>query len=168
MIRCPECGAQFVGRARRQRLAELFLGLVTIYPFRCQLCSHRFLAFRGRPTYSPRREYRRLPARDPVSFRLVSASAGPAFHGDGVLIDLSIRGGGLESVTPIPEGIRLHLQLTPADSAEVIDIEDAVVRHARGTRVGVEFLALSSHDQGRLGRLVERRLAHQPFPTELN
>ena len=168
MVRCPECGARFVGRARVERLAELIRSLVTIYPFRCQLCGHRFSAFRGRPTYTPRREFRRVPLHCPVWFRMEPAPPAQAIQGEGVVVDLSIRGCAVESVTPIPGSIRLQLRLRPTDSPEPIEIEHAVVRHVRGNRFGAEFVHMSLQDRGRLRRILEAQLAHHPLGIELN
>ena len=40
---CPHCRQDFVQRARRRGLVDYLLSFAYLYPFRCQLCGHRFL-----------------------------------------------------------------------------------------------------------------------------
>jgi FkbM family methyltransferase len=42
---CPKCRENLVHQSRRQGLIEVLWGFFGFYPFRCQLCTHRFLAF---------------------------------------------------------------------------------------------------------------------------
>lgn len=42
-VPCPECGGTLARRAHRHGLAGLLVSVMYIYPFRCQLCTHRFL-----------------------------------------------------------------------------------------------------------------------------
>ena len=42
---CPKCGTDFVQRIRPDGVLERLACLLFIYPFRCQLCTHRFRAF---------------------------------------------------------------------------------------------------------------------------
>src|SRR5262245_36365819 len=68
-LTCRRCRSEFVRRSSRKTLAERLLSLVYVFPFRCQLCQHRFLAFRWRERWlraagggtDERREYERLP-----------------------------------------------------------------------------------------------------------
>ena len=41
---CPECGEMQVRRSRRRTLADYFLSLAGMRPYRCRECSHRFHA----------------------------------------------------------------------------------------------------------------------------
>jgi len=43
-VPCPECGGTLARRAHRHGLAEILVSVMYIYPFRCQLCAHRFRA----------------------------------------------------------------------------------------------------------------------------
>ena len=43
-VPCPACGGTLARRAHRIGLAEEMFSLVYVYPFRCRLCTHRFLA----------------------------------------------------------------------------------------------------------------------------
>jgi hypothetical protein len=47
---CPKCHEARVYRSRRRGLWEWLLRMGHIYPFRCDICAHRFkrLALRGR------------------------------------------------------------------------------------------------------------------------
>lgn len=41
---CPSCRTNVVRRSRRQGFLEQTISLLYVYPFRCRLCSYRFLA----------------------------------------------------------------------------------------------------------------------------
>jgi hypothetical protein len=47
---CPKCQGTRIFRSRRQGLVEWLLRTIRLYPFRCDLCGHRFrrIAWRGR------------------------------------------------------------------------------------------------------------------------
>jgi hypothetical protein len=47
---CPNCSSEYVTRASRAGLERL-MSLFYIYPFRCQLCWHRFRLFQWGVTY---------------------------------------------------------------------------------------------------------------------
>jgi len=42
--KCPQCSGASVRRSHRQGVRDYLLGLLFIYPFRCQDCNHRFRA----------------------------------------------------------------------------------------------------------------------------
>jgi hypothetical protein len=44
-LKCPECHGERVYRSRRRGISEWYLRLVYIYPFRCDICGHRFRRF---------------------------------------------------------------------------------------------------------------------------
>jgi stage V sporulation protein G len=48
---CPKCSSEYVKRASRVGLERL-MSLFYIYPFRCQLCWHRFRLFQWGVTYT--------------------------------------------------------------------------------------------------------------------
>lgn len=66
-----------------------------IYPFRCQICSHRFKAFRLFRRYVKhsvdRRQFERIETNLPAVFSF------PGKQGEGRVIDLSVAGCRLES-----------------------------------------------------------------------
>ena len=39
---CPRCSREYVKRVSRVGLGERLISLFYVYPFRCQLCGHRF------------------------------------------------------------------------------------------------------------------------------
>ena len=43
-VPCPACGGTLARRSHRNGLTEAMLSVVYVYPFRCRLCAHRFLA----------------------------------------------------------------------------------------------------------------------------
>ena len=45
--KCPKCGNSEVARSQRIDLVEKMLGVVNVYPYRCQkhTCKHRFESF---------------------------------------------------------------------------------------------------------------------------
>ncbi len=162
MVNCPQCGTQFVARARRRALREFLLALVTVYPFRCQLCRHRFFALRGRPTHSPRREYRRVLVRYPVSLSPVLRREQRG-HGEGTMLNLSIQGCGLESGVSVARGALLHLSVEVSEGQPPVEVDSAIVRNHVGTRMGLEFLTIQPEQDAHFRRLMEAKLsAHLP------
>ena len=150
-----------VRQAPRRGTREHLLRFLSICPFRCQLCSHRFLAIRGQPTYTPRREYERILVRFPVTFR--SAFLGPLAEGaEGTIVDVSIRGCKIESSLPAPQGACLHVEFVTADREPPIQVEGAVVRSAVGDCMGLEFLKIGPEEEDRLRRVIEARLSACP------
>ena len=61
-VPCPACGGTLVRRSHRNGLAEAMFSVVYVYPFRCQLCTHRFLALQWGVRYQ-RRDRRREEGR---------------------------------------------------------------------------------------------------------
>jgi len=52
-LHCPQCGTHFVRRSHRQGITERLWSLVAVYPFRCQVCAHRFKARQSRGRAAP-------------------------------------------------------------------------------------------------------------------
>jgi len=47
-LKCPLCESESVVRSHRRGIWERILGIVRVYPFRCESCEHRFrYPFRG-------------------------------------------------------------------------------------------------------------------------
>jgi hypothetical protein len=151
---CPRCRKPFTRRSQREGLFERGISLVHVYPFRCQLCAHRFLALHWGACfvkYRPdRRAYVRLPVRYPVTF------TGDVM-GTGSIANLSIQGCGIETDAVPPQGAILQLTLHEINGQPAIEVEAAVVRSVvpRLRQVGVEFLRLQAGEQERLRRVVE-------------
>lgn len=117
MLKCPKCGTRLVRQSARRGLHELFLSTILIYPFRCQLCTHRFRTFIGKPGHIPRREYERIPVKCPVPFRSIFSKE-PSTEAHGTVVNLSIRGCSIDSNVPLPKGARLRLKFLIADGEQ--------------------------------------------------
>jgi PilZ domain len=153
MPKCPKCHKGFIRRSHRLGLLERLLSIFLIYPFRCQLCTYRFLAFHGNKSEARHREYERLPVRLPVSFN--STSAGEQIKGDGIVVGLSIRGCALTADQLLPTGSFLRLRLVVEAQGSPIEIDVAVVRSTVNHRAGLEFLSIRDEEDKRLRAFVE-------------
>lgn len=153
-VTCPRCRKNFVKRTRREGFVERLLGQLYIYPFRCQLCAHRFRSMRWGVRYHcmpvDRRQYVRLPVRFPASF---SSDQG---EGTGVVTQLSIDGCTVEAATSVFAGALLCVRLEIPGQEPEITVETAVVRTVLHQRnwVGLEFLRLASAEKDRLTQFV--------------
>jgi hypothetical protein len=157
---CPKCGKDFVRRTVRNGVHESVLGALYVYPFRCQLCAHRFL----RPEFGKRydestvdkRQYERINVKFPLAF------TGDKVSGSGMVGRLSLSGCELESSVKLMEGMMLHVQLQPTGINPAISIETALVRSVRPPIAGLEFLRSNPTEQFRLIQFVAELLtAHR-------
>jgi len=152
--RCSACQKQFVRRARRKGVLEVCLSLFFIYPFRCQLCEQRFLALQWGYRYVKKpadaRRYDRIPVRFPVTFY------NERVKGEGILLDLSIKGGVMEAATPLQKDDVLCLRIPASDAHPPIEIEAAGVRWVSRTRAGLEFLTLDVKASATLRSIIEK------------
>lgn len=156
MLKCPRCERGVVRRSHRHGLLEHLYSLFSIFPFRCQLCTHRFLARPDRQRPSRHREYDRVPVRFPVSF--YSSYVGEKIRGEGTLVSLSIRGCSLTTAELVRKGAFLRLQVLFLDDDPPIEIGIALVRSLHGGRLGLEFLSIRPEEQVRLRRLMTHLL----------
>lgn len=160
---CPRCGTHFVRRSHRQGLTERLLSLFSIYPFRCQVCGHRFKARQSRIHASQhpldQRQYERLSTHVPTTF-VESAKPGE-YRTGGVVSDLSLGGCYLQTAVPASEGTLLSLELQTGENTPAIPVEAAIVRAVRPTGVGLEFLHLDEAAQERLSQLVRQLLSER-------
>jgi PilZ domain len=122
---CPSCRKNLVHQSRREGLIEALGGLLCLYPFRCQLCTHRFLAFqwgwRRLISYDDLREYVRFPVRFQLTF------SGQQVSGAGTVVNLSRQGCAIETSTPIPPGELFCLRIYEPDGHPLFEIEAAAV-----------------------------------------
>lgn len=151
-VACPRCGKDFVRRTHRSGFVEELLSVVHAYPFRCQLCAHRFRIWQRGVRYHripvERRQYERMTVHLPVALSDKS--------GDhrGVTNDLSIGGCAVEAAGPFPAGSLWSIRVQAPEDPRPITVEAAVVRSARANRIGLEFLRLAAEDKARLGNLI--------------
>lgn len=148
---CPTCRSEFVRRASRQGLLERLLSVGYLYPFRCQICRHRFRTLRWGERYVrvelDRRDFERLATdiRTAVTWR--------ERHGQGKVLDLSVAGCTLETDSPVPVGELLHLELAPEGEAPVV-VDVAECRSVRASRLGLKFVKIQNIHEERLRQLV--------------
>ena len=163
-IICPECDREFVRRVSRQGLKERLMSLFYVYPFRCQLCRHRFYflqkGVRYHRVYPDRREYERLAVNLPVWV------FGSNTNCQGSVIDISIAGGMVKLNTPLCEGdlCRLDVYL-PGDTIPV-NVAAAVVRTVRDDQSGIEFLQFYDNERERLQLFIRGHLTSLRVPPD--
>lgn len=147
-ILCPTCGKDFVRRTLRKGVHEYVLSAVYVYPYRCQLCAHRFLRAEPGKRYNEstvdKRQYERVKTKFPVTF------VGEKASGAGTVGRLSLGGCELESSLKLMEGMMFNLRLQPPDLNPAIHVETAIVRSVRPPVVGLEFLRTNPTEQFRL------------------
>ena len=137
------------------------MGLLTVYAFRCQLCTHRFLAFVWRYSESPRREYDRVPAQYPVTLHLASAQK-QGKEIQGTTVNLSITGGLIETNAKIPEGTSVRLKIHVSGLGSPIEVEGATVRAILENKLGLEFFKIDPAEEQRLRVAMEAHLLTRP------
>lgn len=156
MVRCRRCKRELVRIAPQQGFGERLLGMLTIYPHRCQLCGSRFLAFRGFPAFVPRRNFQRLRVTFPTMLR-------SAFYLEEIpaqratLVDLSIAGCRLEGPVTAAEGSRLRLEITTPTFEAPILVDEAVVCSHLDNGVGLLFTKIRRDERRRLARIIRER-----------
>lgn len=155
-LTCPRCGKDFVQRAHRENLLDQILSALYVYPFRCQLCTHRFRLVQVGKRYlkegSDKRQYQRLATQVPVTF------SGDQISGEGMTNDLSMGGCGLETEAKVPTGSLLQLRIHIIEMEPPVKVEAATVRMARANSVGIEFLRLNSQERNRLAQFIRELL----------
>ena len=160
MPSCPQCKVSLVNQVPRRGRLEYLLSILSIGPFRCQLCTHRFLGLKWRPSTNPGREYDRIQSR--YSVRLIPNLKGRPMGSEGdqiqqeeaTLFDISIRGCGIKTNAPLHKGdlVRLEIEVTPQEKP--LRIDEAVIRTLTGRRFGLEFVNIRDEELTRLRTLL--------------
>jgi c-di-GMP-binding flagellar brake protein YcgR len=139
-------------RVSRVGLGERLASLFYVYPFRCQLCGHRFKFLQWGIKYKrieeDRREYERLPASFPITF-----DAG-AVRGRGLTVDISMAGCTFHTEAELVEGNILRMKLELPEETSPVNVEAVIIRSLRSGRVGVEFLQFENGERERLQRFI--------------
>jgi len=147
-LKCPHCARDFVRRIAKFGLAEILLSLFYIYPFKCQLCGHRFRAFRRGVRYfrieEDRREYDRMEVKFPVRF------GGESVSGVGTLLNISMAGCSFATSVQLGIGMIVKLELLIAGEVSPVTVEAAIVRNIYQGSAGVEFLRWQAGERERL------------------
>lgn len=153
---CPQCGRDFVQRTHRQSLLEQLLSIAYVYPFRCQLCTHRFRAMQWGIRYVreaiDKRQYQRIATEIPVTF------TGDQIEGTGVVKDISMGGCGLETEAQLSAGALLQLRLRISDQEPPVTVDAAAVRIVRSRFIGAQFLRLRPQEKDRLSQFIRELL----------
>ena len=127
---------------------DTLLGLIYIYPFKCQICGFRFRALQWGLRYMrvpvDHREYDRIPAQFGLTFETQN------IKGKGTATNLSMAGCSFQSSTPLGMGMVLRLELRIAQEVPPLIVDAAAVRYAREGSVGVEFLEWQEKERERL------------------
>src|SRR5262245_390532 len=148
VAKCPNCAREFVRRASRVGFVEILLSYFYVYPFRCQLCGHRFRHFQWGVRYvrvvEDRREYDRMAINFPVS------CSGQEVSGDGKVLNLSMAGCSFSTSTKLESGALLKVSLQISKDVPPVIVDAAVVRNVRSSSVGVEFLSWQQGERERL------------------
>jgi hypothetical protein len=87
---CPQCSTKYVKRVRRESLKERLLSVFYVYPFRCQLCGHRFSFYQPGVKYVRVQEDCRIYERFSVNFPATFTSG--ELEGEGSVADISMAG----------------------------------------------------------------------------
>ncbi len=156
---CPRCRQDIVQRIRRQGLLDYLLSIAYIYPFRCQVCFHRFRTFQWGVRYVKqtleKRQHDRIVTRFQITF------SGNGIDGSGTVTLVSLVGCAIETDTKLSSGQILQLQLKPSDRDPAVAVDAAVVRGIRSPVVGLQFLRFRMEERERLSQFVRGLRATQ-------
>jgi len=161
---CPQCGKSFVRRSHRKGLKEWLLSLVYLYPFRCQVCAHRFRVFQFRSRYVKHtvdwRQSAQLSTRIPATFAK-DVRPGEQRVGEGIVTDISLSGCYMQTVVQLSQGTLVSLELQTEHHTPAIAVEAAIVRIVYPTGVSLEFLRMSEPEQKRFRQFIRQLLVEQ-------
>ena len=154
---CPKCGTPKTRLAPRYGVAARLLGALTIYPFRCQLCTHRFTSFLGKLKTNPRRNYERFPVQYPAQVRPINDPSQRVVV-EGTLSNLSLRGCRVRTSQRIPMGCHVMLEFHPAEYDDPIMVDGAIVRSRCAEGIGLRFSSFLRSEERSLRRILDLRL----------
>lgn len=154
---CPKCGTAKTKLAPRSGVTDRLLGTLTIYPFRCQLCTHRFTIFLGKLKTNSRRNYDRVSVEYPAQVRPIRDPS-QRLVVEGTLSNLSLRGCRVRMSQRIPMGCRVMLEFHPAEYDDPIMVDGAIVRSRCAEGIGLRFSSLLRSEERRLRRILDLRL----------
>jgi c-di-GMP-binding flagellar brake protein YcgR len=132
---------------------------LTIYPFRCQLCTHRFTTFLGKLKTNPRRNYERVPVQYSAQVRPVHDPTQRVVV-EGTMVNLSLRGCRIRTSQRLPMGCHVMLELQPGEYDLPIMIDEAIVRSRCAEGIGLRFSSLLRSEERRLRRILDLRLSN--------
>jgi len=151
---CPRCFSGFVRRTRRKGPVGRLVSWFSIYPFRCQLCQHRFHALQRKVNYKrideDRREYERL------TVNLGATIVAGTIRGQGTITDISMAGCSLRTEIPLEAGNLVYMELQLPDQADPIEVEVAALRNIASNHASVEFLQFERGERERLRHFIRK------------
>jgi hypothetical protein len=140
-------------------MLEHLLSIVYIYPFRCQVCFHRFRNFQWRVRYV--KQAREKSQHDRIVTRFQITFAGNGIDGSGMVTLVSLGGCAIETDAKLSSGQILQLQLKTSDRDPAVAVDAAVVRGVRSPVVGLQFLRFRMEERERLSQFVRDLRATQ-------
>jgi PilZ domain len=159
---CPNCSRKYVKRVHRENILERVLSIFFIYPFRCQLCGHRFGVRQPGVKYvridEDRRTYERFSISFPIGF------GNHQIDSQGSVTDISMGGCAMQTDARLAVGeiIRVSLEI-PNEFPVTVDA--ALVRVVHGGRVGLEFLKFQESERKHLQDFIYTLLfSRRPAP----
>jgi c-di-GMP-binding flagellar brake protein YcgR len=132
---------------------------LTIYPLRCQLCTHRFTTFLGKLKTNPRRNYERVPVQYSAQIRPVHDPT-QRIVVEGTMVNLSLRGCRIRTSQRLPMGCHVMLELQSGEYDLPIMIDEAIVRSRCAEGIGLRFSSLLRSEERRLRRILDLRLSN--------
>jgi hypothetical protein len=99
--------------------------------------------------------------RFPVKFRSAFSSIGMV-GGEGSIVDLSIRGCRVESLTDVQPGASLELRIEATEHESPVLIQSAIVRWSREQEFGLEFEVITPTEWAHLQAIV-KQLELEPY-----
>ncbi len=150
---CTQCRKPFVKATRQRGVLDRLLSLVYAYPFRCQVCQHRFHLMQWGLRYIEKDVDRREYERRPVQLHAKLQDEQKREY-EGTVRDLSMGGCAIEMHAPWQEGALLRLQLDALDSEPFITVETTIVRSAQEPHLRLEFLRMAPHENDRLSQFI--------------
>lgn len=85
--------------------------------------------------------------------------------GEGNVVDLSIRGCRVDSLTDVQPGASLDVQIETDDHEPPIKIQQAIVRWNRAKEFGLEFVTMAPEEWARLQHVV-KRIEMEPYQRQ--
>jgi len=96
-----------------------------------------------------------------VQFRSSFSSIG-LVGGEGIVVDLSIRGCRIESPTDVQPGVSLEVRIAAIEHEPPIQIQQALVRWSRGRQFGLEFVTMAPEEWACLQHTV-KQIEMEPY-----
>ena len=159
---CPRCSRRNVRRTSRLGVGERLLSAFYVYPFRCQVCSHRFRVVQWGVRYARLTDVREF---DRIPVRLVAAVDDGRTHFQGETINLSVDGCAVETDAAFLPDTSVHVQLHLPHEERPVEVASAVVRTAREGAVGLHFVRMDADSRQRLRRFMLALHGDQGEPT---